>query len=519
MALTVKEKIDELRKKNAEALLCGGADKIEAQHKRGKLSARERLQLLFDNGYYDEFNKFVENSGRKISSVGGRKMSGDGMVTAVGPVDGRLVYAASQDFTVMGGSLGEMHAWKMVEAMLKALKNGVPFIAINDSGGARIQEAIFSLRGYGDVFFQNTALSGVVPQISIIAGPCAGGAAYSPALMDFIIMVKGTGKLFITGPAVIKGVTGEVVTDEELGGAMAHATTSGNIHFVAENDHHAIQIAKQLLSYLPSNNTETAPRVGDGSINLIEYPDLNTIIPDDAREAYNMLDVINRVVDPGSVLEVKQFWARNVITCFARINGQTVGIIANQPNFKAGCLDIDASDKASEHIRFCNAFNIPIITFVDVPGFLPGVQQEFGGIIRHGAKMLFSYSAATVPKITIVVRKAYGGAYLAMCAKSLGADRTAAWPTAEIAVMGAEGAVNVLYAKEIKGAPDPAAKKKELINEYEGRWVTPYPAAEFGLVDAVIEPVKTREYISVALETLKNKRELRPEKKHGLIPM
>jgi len=516
---TVKEKIELLRKKDAEASLGGGIESIEKQHQRGKLSARERLQLLFDNGYYQEFNKLVENSGRKISSVAGKKMPGDGMVTACGPVNGRIAYAASQDFTVVGGSLGEMHAWKMSEAMLKSLKNGCPFIAINDSGGARIQEAIFSLRGYGEAFYNNTALSGVVPQISIIAGPCAGGAAYSPALMDFIIMVKNTGQLFITGPAVIKGVTGEVVSAEDLGGAMAHATKSGNIHFVAENDNHAVEITKQLLSYLPQNNTEAPPSYGDGSLNIIEYPDLNTIIPDDPKEAYNMLDVINRIVDPGSVMEVKQFWATNILTCFARINGDTIGIIANQPCVKAGCLDIDASDKASEHIRFCNAFNIPIVTFVDVPGFLPGVQQEYGGIIRHGAKMLFSYSAATVPKITIVIRKAYGGAYLAMCAKSLGADRTAAWPTAEIAVMGAEGAVAVLNAKEIKEAKDPVAKKKELMKEYEDRWQTPYPAAEYGLVDAVIEPIKTREYISVALQTLKNKSELRPPKKHGLIPM
>ena len=516
---TVKEKIELLRKKDAEADLGGGVDTITKQHERGKLSARERLQLLFDNGYYQEFNKLVENSGRKISSIAGRKMPGDGMVTACGPVNGRIAYAASQDFTIMGGSLGEMHAWKMSEAMLKSLKNGCPFIAVNDSGGARIQEAIFSLRGYGEAFYNNTALSGVVPQISIIAGPCAGGAAYSPALMDFIIMVKNTGKLFITGPAVIKSVTGEVVTDEELGGAMAHATKSGNIHFVAENDHHAIEITKQLLSYLPQNNTEAPPSYGDGSIDIIEYPDLNTIIPDDTKEPYNMLDVINRIVDPGSVLEVKQFWATNILTLFARINGETIGIIANQPCVKAGCLDIDASDKAAEHIRFCNAFNIPIVTFVDVPGFLPGVQQEYGGIIRHGAKMLFAYSAATVPKITIVIRKAYGGAYLAMCAKSLGADRTAAWPTAEIAVMGAEGAVAVLNAKELKEASDPATRKKELIKEYEDKWQTPYPAAEYGLIDSVIEPVKTREYISVALQTLANKYESEPAKKHGLMPL
>lgn len=517
--LNVKEKIEELREKNAVADLGGGEASIQKQHERGKLSARERLTLLFDNGYYNEFNKLVENSGRKISSVAGKKMPGDGMITAAGPINGRIAYAASQDFTVMGGSLGEMHAWKMCEAMIKSLKNGCPFIAINDSGGARIQEAIFSLRGYGEAFYNNTALSGVVPQISIIAGPCAGGAAYSPALMDFIIMVKNTGKLFITGPAVIKGVTGEIVTDEELGGAMAHATKSGNIHFVAENDQHAIDICKQLLSYLPQNNTENPPSYGDGSMEIIEFEDLNTIIPDDSKEAYNMLDVINRIVDTGSVLEVKQHWATNILTLFARMNGETVGIIANQPCVKAGCLDIDASDKASEHIRFCNAFNIPLLTFVDVPGFLPGVQQEYGGIIRHGAKMLFSYSAATVPKITIVIRKAYGGAYLAMCAKSLGADRTAAWPTAEIAVMGAEGAVSVLNGKEIKEAKDPAAKKKELMDDYTARWQTPYPAAEYGLVDTVLEPIKTREYISVCLQTLKNKRELRPAKKHGLLPL
>ncbi len=515
---TVKEKIDNLKRKDAEALLGGGKDKIEKQHASGKMSARERLHLLFDNGMYQEINRFIEHRGSKFG-LEGKKLPGDGVASCLGAVDGRLVYASSQDFTVMGGSVGGSHAWKVCETMHKAMKNGAPYIAFNDSGGARIQEGIESLNGYGEIFYQNTLLSGVVPQIAIIAGPCAGGAAYSPALMDFIIMVDGTSQLFIAGPKVIKEATGEDISAEELGGAMAQATYSGNVHFVARDDADAIELTKRLLSYMPQNNTENPPYLGDGQIRIFEDEALNSIVPDDPRDPYNMYEIIERIFDPGSLLEVQPHFAKNMICMFSRLNGRSVGIVANQPVEKFGCIDIDASDKAARFIRFCNAFNIPIVTFVDVPGFLPGVQQEFGGIIRHGAKMLFAYSASTVPKITIVVRKAYGGAYLAMSAKSLGADRVAAWPTAEIAVMGAEGAVSVLYRNEIKNAKDPKAKRVELIQKYKDEFATPYPAAEKGLVDAIIEPKTTRQYLSIALESLKNKRDLRPLKKHGLIPL
>jgi methylmalonyl-CoA carboxyltransferase large subunit len=375
------------------------------------------------------------------------------------------------------------------------------------------------LNGYGEIFYHNTLLSGVVPQIAIIAGPCAGGAAYSPALMDFIIMVKGTGKMFIAGPQVIKEATGEVISAEELGGALAQATYSGNIHFIAENDIDAMQLARKLLSYLPSNNTESAPYYGTGKLDITEDLELNTIVPDDPRESYDMMQILVKVFDPDSILEVQSHFAPNIICIFARLNGRTVGVVANQPMEKFGSIDIDASDKSSRFVRFCNAFNIPIITFVDVPGFLPGVEQEFGGIIRHGAKMLFSFSACTVPKISIVIRKAYGGAYLAMNARSLGADRVASWPTAEIAVMGAEGAISVLFRDKIKKAENAEEFKKELIEKYKDSFASPYPAAKSGLIDDVIEPAQTRQYLSICLESLKNKTELRPQKKHGLIPM
>ena len=412
-----------------------------------------------------------------------------------------------------------MHAQKICEIMDMALKAGAPYIAINDSGGARIQEGVDSLRGYGRIFYYNTLLSGVVPQVAVVAGPCAGGAAYSPALMDFIVMVQGVGQLFIAGPEVIKEATGEVISAEELGGAVAQAAHSGNVHFIARDDADAIEIVQTLLGYLPNNNTEDPPSMGTGDLVIIEDESINAIIPNDSREPYDMFEVLHRVVDPGTIFEVHSHYAQNIIVCFARINGRVVGIIANQPAVKFGAIDIDASDKASRFIRFCNAFNVPLISFVDVPGFLPGVEQEFGGIIRHGAKMLFSFSAATVPKISVVVRKAYGGAYLAMCAKSLGADRVAAWPTAEIAVMGAEGAVSVLFRHEIKAAADPALKRRELMEKYRGEFSTPYQAAARGMIDAVIEPKKTRAYLSVALESLRNKRDLRPQKKHGLIPL
>lgn len=515
---TVNEKIQNLREREARASLGGGSEKIEAQHNAGKLTAHERLSLLYDNGFYDELFRFVHHNATTFG-MAGKDLPADGVITGLGAVRNRLVYASSQDFTVMGGSVGWMHAWKVCEIMDMALKAGAPYVAINDSGGARIQEGVDSLRGYGKIFYYNTLLSGVVPQISIVAGPCAGGAAYSPAIMDFIIMIKDVGKLFIAGPEVIREATGEVISAEELGGAVVQATQSGNVHFIAQDDADAMRIAQTLLSYLPANNTEDPPSSGTGELLFIEDDSLNTIVPDDPRDPYDMYGILDRVFDQGSLFEVHSHYAKNIIVMFARLNGRVVGIVANQPIEKYGAIDIDASDKASRFIRFCNAFNIPLISFVDVPGFLPGVEQEFGGIIRHGAKMLFSFSAATVPKITIVVRKAYGGAYLAMCAKSLGADRVAAWPTAEIAVMGAEGAVSVLYRNIIKESGNPRETRKGLVEKYREEFSTPFQAAARGMVDAIIEPKKTRAYLSVALESLRSKRDLRPQKKHGLIPL
>lgn len=515
---TVNDKLKLLREKTQHVLLGGGKDRLEAQHKAGKMTAHERLHLMFDNGFYDELYRFAEHRAT-LFGLQDKDIPADGVVTGLGAIGGRLVYASSQDFTVMGGSVGDMHAWKICEMMDMALKAGAPYVSINDSGGARIQEGVDSLKGYGRIFYYNTLLSGVVPQIAVVAGPCAGGAAYSPALMDFIVMVQGTGQLFIAGPEVIKQATGEVISAEELGGAHAQASQSGNVHFIARDDADAMEIVQKLLSYLPSNNMEESPSLPTDGLLMIEDESLNKVVPDDSRDSYDMFEILNRVFDKDSIFEVHGHYAKNMITCFARMNGQVVGVFANQPCEMFGAIDIDASDKAARFIRFCNAFNIPIIAFVDVPGYLPGVEQEFGGIIRHGAKMLFSLSAATVPKITIVVRKAYGGAYLAMSAKSLGADRVAAWPTAEIAVMGAEGAVSVLYRSELKTAEDPKAKRKELIEDYKAKFSTPYQAAARGMVDAVIEPKNTRSYISVALESLRNKRDLRPQKKHGLIPL
>jgi acetyl-CoA carboxylase carboxyltransferase component len=516
--ITVREKLEHLKARDARAQLAGGADRIDAQHKLGKMTARERLGWLFDNGFYEEMFKFAQHDATSFG-LAGKELPGDGVITGLGAVRGRLVYTSSQDFTVMGGSVGEMNAWKVCQVMDMALKAGAPYIAFNDSGGARIQEGVDSLKGYGRIFYHNTLLSGVVPQISIVAGPCAGGAAYSPALTDFIIMVKDIGKMFIAGPEVIKEATGEVITAEELGGALVQATQSGNVHFIAQDDADAIRITQTLLGYLPANNLEDPPSQSTGELTFVEDEVLNQVIPDDPRDPYDMFTVLERVFDPGTVFPVQSHYATNMIVAFARLNGRVVGVVANQPMQKFGAIDIDASDKASRFIRFCNAFNIPLISFVDVPGFLPGVEQEFGGIIRHGAKMLFAFSAATVPKISIIVRKAYGGAYLAMCAKSLGADRVAAWPTAEIAVMGAEGAVSVLFRNEIKAAADPRATRREMIERYREEFSTPYVAAARGMVDAIIEPNKTRGYLSVALESLRNKRDLRPQKKHGLIPL
>ncbi|MFZ5754688.1 MAG: methylmalonyl-CoA decarboxylase subunit alpha, partial [Bacillota bacterium] len=434
-------------------------------------------------------------------------------------IDGRLVYVFAQDFTVLGGSLGEMHAAKICKVMDLAVKMGAPCIGLNDSGGARIQEAVDALSGYGQIFYRNTLASGVIPQISVIMGPCAGGAVYSPALTDFVFMVKNTARMFITGPQVIKAVTGEEVSDEQLGGAMTHNRTSGVAHFAAENEEDCFRQIRTLLSYLPSNNLENPPYLESGDDPGRMDESLNEIIPDNPNAAYDMVELIQKIVDNGQFFQTQPLYAPNMLTGFARINGQVIGIIANQPKVMAGCLDINASDKAARFIRFCDAFNIPIVTFVDVPGYLPGTNQEYGGIIRHGAKLLYAYSEATVPKVTVITRKAYGGAYIGMCSRHLGADQVMAWPTAEIAVMGAEGAANIIFRKDIETAADPAKERAERIADYRERFATPYVAAERGYVDMVIEPKETRPRLANALEMLSTKRETRPAKKHGNIPL
>lgn len=507
---TVQEKIQDLKKRQDKVKLGGGPKRIEKQHASGKLTARERVEKLLDPGSFVELDQFIRH---RCVNFGMEKEEnpGEGVVTGYGTVDGRLVYVFAQDFTVVGGSLGEMHAAKIVKVQKLAMKMGAPLIGMNDSGGARIQEAVDALSGYGKIFFENTLASGVIPQISVIMGPCAGGAVYSPALTDFIYMVKKTSQMFITGPQVIKSVTAEEVTAEDLGGAMTHNTTSGVAHFVAENDEDCINQIRYLLSFLPSNNLDETPVVDTGdNPNRMEEA-LNTLLPDNPNQPYNMKDVIKNIVDNGEFYEVQPYFAQNIITCFARFDGQTVGIIANQPNIMAGCLDINASDKSARFIRFCDAFNIPLVNLVDVPGFLPGTTQEYGGIIRHGAKMLYAYSEATVPKITVITRKAYGGSYLAMCSQDLGADQVLAWPTSEIAVMGPAGAANIIF----RGDADATEKTAKYVEEF----ATPYKAAERGFVDIVIEPKETRPRIITALNMLASKREARPAKKHGNIPL
>lgn len=513
---TMKDRLEELAERREEVAAGGGEKRIAKQHGQGKLTARERVDALLDPGSFAETGMFAEHRST-LFGMAEANLPADGVVTGSGSVLGRLVHLASQDFTVAGGSTGEVHNDKVVEMMKASLKTGSPFVFINDSGGARVQEGIDSLAGFGRVFYNNVMLSGVVPQITIIAGPCAGGAVYSPALTDFIIQTRAA-RMFITGPNVIKQVTGEEVTDEALGGPQAHMVHSGVVHFVAENDEQAVLIAKKLLSFLPSNNSEDPPRV-DLDDSVEPDPMLNEVIPDDPKKAYNVHDVIRSVVDAGDFLEIQAGYAQNIVIGFARVVGRTVGVVANAPNIISGVLDINASDKAARFVRFCNAFNIPLLTFVDCPGFLPGVSQEYGGIIRHGAKLLFAYSAATVPKITVNLRKAYGGAYIAMCCKDLGADKVLAWPSAEIAVMGAEGAAEIVFRKEIKAAEDPAAKRAELIEAYRDTFSTPYFAAGRRLVDEIIEPAYTRAAVAQALETLHTKREMRPAKKHGLIPL
>ena len=513
---TMQERIVELRTRRDEVMAGGGEKRHTKQHDAGKLTARERIAELVDPLSFEESGMHTQHR-TTLFGMDKAFMPADGVVTGAASVLGRPVRIASQDFSVAGGSAGEMHSVKVADTLHSALENGTPFIFINDSGGARVQEGIDSLSGYGKVFFQNVALSGVVPQISIIAGPCAGGAAYSPALTDFIIQTKAS-RMFITGPDVIKQVTGEEVTAEALGGPDSHMARSGVTHFVAEDDQQAILIAKKLLSFLPSNNTEEPPIV-PGSDDVERDESLNEIIPDDPKKGYDVRDVIVKLADKGDFLEVQAGFAPNIVVGFGRITGRTVGFVANQPIVSSGVLDINSSDKGARFVRFCNAFNIPLVTMVDVPGFLPGVTQEYGGIIRHGAKLLFAYSAATVPKLTVVLRKAYGGGYLAMCGKDLGADRVFAWPTAEIAVMGAEGAAGVVFRKEIAGADDPDAKRAELVQLYRDAFSTPYVSAARGLVDDIIEPSDTRRKLARALENLAAKRDLRPPKKHGLIPL
>jgi methylmalonyl-CoA carboxyltransferase large subunit len=513
---TMEERIEELRRRRAEVESGGGAERIAKHHKAGKLTARERIDELCDPHSFQESGLFAEHRAT-LFGMEGKSFPADGVVTGAGAVLGRRVHLASQDFTVAGGSAGEVHSLKVAETMQQSLKTGTPLIFINDSGGARVQEGIDSLSGYGCVFFQNVVLSGLVPQISLICGPCAGGAAYSPALTDFIIQTRKA-QMFITGPNVIKQVTGEDVTAEALGGADAHMVRSGVIHFIAEDDKHALLICKKLLSFLPANNAEDPPEVpNDGRVD--PNPRLNELVPADPKQAYDVREVIANVVDSGDFLEVQAGYAPNIVIGLARIIGRTIGVIANQPSAISGVLDINASDKAARFVRFCNAFNIPLVTFVDVPGFLPGVDQEYGGIIRHGAKMLFAYSAATVPKVTVILRKAFGGAYLAMCGKDLGADRVFAWPTAEVAVMGAEGAAEIVFKKEIDSAKDKAAQRKEMIEKYREAFANPYVAAGRRLVDDIIEPADTRRVLAQALEFLHTKRDLRPPKKHGLIPL
>jgi len=504
-------------KASRERLEQGGGPEKNARHReQGKLTCRDRIAALVDPGSFEEFGLFARHRAQHFG-LAGKELPADGVVTGAAAVDGRLVHLASQDFTVMGGAAGEVHSLKVVEVMQHSLRTGSPFIFFNDSGGARVQEGVDALSGYGRIFHANVMLSGVVPQVSLICGPCAGGAAYSPALTDFIIQTRRA-QMFITGPQVIRQVTGEEITAEQLGGPDAHMAHSGVIHFIAEDDREALYLCRRLLSFLPANNLEDPPRLStDGNVD--PNPALADLVPTDGKQGYDVRQVISVVVDGGDFLEVQAGHAANIVVGFGRILGRSVGVIANQPSVLSGVLDVNASNKASRFIRFCNAFNISLVTFVDVPGFLPGVQQEHGGIIRHGAKMLFAYSAATVPKIEVILRKSYGGAHIAMCSKDIGADRVFAWPTAEIAVMGAEGAVEIVFRKEMEDAADRKAKRAELIERYRETFASPYMAAARRLVDDIIDPAETRRRLAQALEYLHAKRELRPHKKHGLIPL
>ncbi len=514
------DKIEQLHERRRRAREGGGPKKIESQHKKGKLTARERIDILLDPNTFVELDPFVEHRCNEFGMEKNRLL-GDGVVTGYGEVNGRKVAVFSQDFTVIGGSLGEMHAKKICSIMDLAAKTGIPTIGIDDSGGARIQEGLDALSGYGQIFYRNSVYSGVIPQISVVMGPCAGGAVYSPALTDFTFMVEGSGLMFITGPRVIKAVTGEEVSPEQLGGGRVHSQISGNIDFLANDDEQCLKMVRGLLSYLPSNNLDQAPLIDMG-----DSPDrwdekLSTIIPENPRRPYDMKDVIIGIMDRGGMMESKAEFAKNIITAFARLNGRAVGIIANQPQFLAGALDVNCSDKASRFIRFCDSFNIPLVNLVDVPGYLPGVEQEYAGIIRHGAKMLYSYSEATVPKITVITRKAYGGSYLAMCSKDLGADLVYAWPTAELAVMGPEGAVDIVSRKELEGleGEEKMKRRTELIDEYREKFANPYYGSSRLHIDDVIDPRETRIRLIRGFDLLRGKRVSRIKKKHGNMPL
>ena len=514
----IEDKLAQLQQLKEQAQLGGGKERIEAQHARGKLTARERLAILLDDGSFEELDAIVTHRATEFG-LDKQKYLGDAVVTGYGKIDGRPVYVFAQDFTVFGGSLSEAVAEKICKVMDLALRNGAPVIGIDDSGGARIQEGVASLKGYGDIFLRNVLASGVIPQISVILGPCAGGAVYSPAMTDFVFMAQGTSQMYITGPDVIRAVTQEEVTHEELGGATVHSTKSGVAHIAVEGEEACLQEVRRLLSFLPANNMEDPPAIdsGDDPSRLCE--DLPRIVPEDSARPYDMHDVVYSIVDNGDLMEVHPFWAQNIVVGFARLNGRVVGIVANNPAALAGVLDVNSSRKAARFVRFCDCFNIPIVTLVDVPGYLPGTDQEYSGIISHGAKLIYAYSEATVPKVTVTVRKAYGGAHIVMGSKHLRADINYAWPSAELAVMGPEGAVNIIFRREIESAADPEARRKELTEEYRHNFANPYIAASRGFIDDVIDPRDTRIKLIKALEMLQNKTDTNPPKKHGNIPL
>jgi propionyl-CoA carboxylase beta chain len=516
--MTREQKLEELRRREVESEAGGGEERNARQHAEGKLSARERMLLLFDEGTFEELDKLVEHNCQDFG-MADQRPAGDGVVSGYGRINGRLTYAFAQDFTVFGGSLSGANAAKICKVMDLAMKVGAPIIGLNDSGGARIQESVASLAGYADIFLRNTLSSGVVPQISAIMGPCAGGAVYSPAITDFTVMVRDSSYMFVTGPDVIKTVMHEDVTKEELGGSMTHNTTSGVAHFIAQGDADCLALIRELLSFMPQNNQDDPPRAQTTDPADRRDESLDTLVPNEPDKPYDIKEIFTRVVDDGYFVEVHEHYAKNLVVGFARLGGQSVGIVANQPAVLAGCLDINASVKGARFVRFCDAFNIPLITFEDVPGFLPGTQQEYGGIIRHGAKLLYAYAEATVPKITVITRKAYGGAYCVMASKHLRTDINLAYPTAEIAVIGAEGAVNIVYRRELSKAEDPEAMRREKIEEFRQRFANPYIAAERGWVDAVIQPRDTRPKLIEALRMLETKRDTMPPKKHGNIPL